>query len=80
MVRESPRGNSSTGEEGIYRDGQMSRKQGKLAAYLWSHAGIAVRPRGLGSKMHVEARGKAAILVIMSWAALVGLLAERACG
>ena len=58
----------------------MSRKQGKLASYLWSHAGIAVRPKGLGGKMHIEARGKTAVLVLMSWAMLVGLLVERACG
>jgi len=58
----------------------MSRKQGKIASYLWAHGGIAIRPRGLGGKMHLEARGKTAVLVIMSWAALVGLLVERACG
>ena len=58
----------------------MSRKQGKLAAYLWSHGGIAVRPKGLGGKMHIEARGKTAIAVLASWAVLAGLIIKVALG
>ena len=57
----------------------MSRKQGKLASYLWSHAGIAVRPRGLGGKMHVEIRGKTAIAALFSWVVLTGLIIEASC-
>ena len=57
----------------------MSRKQGKFASYMWNHAGIAVRPKGLGGKMHLEARGKAAVAMLASWVALAGFLIEAAC-
>jgi len=57
----------------------MTRKQGRIASYLWSHAGIAVRPRGLGGKMHVEIRGKTAIAALFSWVVLGGLIVEAAC-
>ena len=55
------------------------RKPGKLATYMWNHVGVVVRPRGLGGKMHLEARGKAAVVVLASWVALVGLIIEVAC-
>ena len=51
----------------------------KFVAYMWSHAGIAVRPRGLGGKMHVELRGKTAVAGLFSWVVLVGLIIEAAC-
>ena len=58
----------------------MGRKPGKVATYMWNHAGIAVRPKGLGGKMHIEARGKAAVAMLVSWVALAGLIIKVALG
>ena len=57
----------------------MSRNQGRIAAYLWSHGGIAVRPKGIGGKMHVELRGKTAIAGLFSWVVLGALIIEASC-
>ena len=49
------------------------KKQGKFAAYMWNHAGIVIRPKGMAGKMHIEIRGKAAVTALVLWAGAVGL-------
>jgi len=49
------------------------RKQGKFAAYMWNHAGIVIRPKGMAGKMHIEIRGKTAVILMSSYPVVFGL-------
>jgi hypothetical protein len=47
----------------------MSRNQSRATKWMWEHLGIALRKRGVGDQFHVEARGVAAYLLVLTWLA-----------
>jgi len=53
----------------------MSRNQSKLTKWMWEHPGVALRRRGVGNQFHVEARGPAAYILVLTWViGIIGLV------